>query len=139
MSHPLASQLFKKFQKYFVAFNLQKECSRLNDSCSFCLSLARFPKELEEYNPQLVPTHPGSHMNMDIMRRAGQIIMVNCDLFSGYTTACITNSEQREDMVQGTGGTKVPNARADGSGINSEYCTHWEDIQKLMLGKAIKV
>ena len=41
--------------------------------------------------------------------------------------------------VKSSGGTKVPNARADGSGINSEYCTHWEDIQKLMLGKAIKV
>ena len=101
LSHPLASQLFKMFQKYFVAFNLQKECSRLNDSCSFCLSLAKFPKELEQFNPQLVPLHPGSHMNTDIMRRAGQYIMVNCDLFSGYTTACIISSEQKEDMVQG--------------------------------------
>jgi hypothetical protein len=40
-------------------------------------------------------------MNTDIMRRAGQNIMVNCDMFSGYTTACIISTEQRQDLVQG--------------------------------------
>ena len=101
LSHPLPSQLFKIFQKYFVAFNLQKECERLSENCSFCISLARYPKELEQFNPQLVPLHPGSHMNTDVMRRAGQLIMVNCDLFSGYTTACFICTEQKPDMVQG--------------------------------------
>ena len=48
LSHPLPTQMFKTFRKYFVAFNLQKECQRLNDSCSLCISLARFPKELEQ-------------------------------------------------------------------------------------------
>ena len=101
LSHPLPTQMFKTFRKYFVAFNLQKECQRLNDSCSLCISLARFPKELEQYDPQLVPLHPGSHMNIDIMRRAAQNIMVSCDLFSGYTTACIIGTEQKQDMIQG--------------------------------------
>ena len=40
-------------------------------------------------------------MNIDIMNRASQRIMVNCDLFSGFTTACLTNSEKKEDMITG--------------------------------------
>ena len=101
LDHPLPSQLLRMFQKYFVAFNLLKECQFLSEVCSFCISLARFPKELDVYDPQLVPQHPGTHMNMDVMRRAGQYIMVNCDLFSGYTTATLIDSEQRQDMVRG--------------------------------------
>ena len=65
------------------------------------MSLARFPKELEVYDPQLVPLHPGSHMNIDILNRASQRIMVNCDLFSGLTTACMVDSEKREDVIKG--------------------------------------
>ena len=99
LNHPLASQLLRLFEKYFVAFNVKRECDDLTKDCSVCTSLARFPKELEQYNPQLVPLHPGSHMNIDVMQRAGQKILVNCDLFSGFTTACITDTEQREDMI----------------------------------------
>ena len=101
LTHPLASQLFKIFQKYFVAFNVQRVCEDLTTDCSLCISLARYPKELEHYNPQLVPSHPGSHMNVDVMQRASQKLLVNCDLFSGLTTACILDTEQREDMVKG--------------------------------------
>ena len=100
LTPPLASQLLKIFQKYFVAFNVQKECENLTADCSLCVSLARFPKELEHYDPQLVPLHPGSHMNVDVMQRASQKILVNCDLFSGLTTACFSESEQKEDMIK---------------------------------------
>ena len=101
LAHPLASQLQRMFLKYFIAFNVQRQCDDLTKECSLCVSLARFPKELEVYDPQLVPLHPGSHMNVDIMNRASQRIMVNCDLFSGFTTACQTNSEKKEDMITG--------------------------------------
>ena len=55
--------------------------------------MARFPKELEQYSPSLVPLHSGTHMNMAVMRRAGQFIMVNTDLFSGYITATFIETD----------------------------------------------
>jgi hypothetical protein len=100
-THPPATQLQRLFEKYFVAFNLLKACEELSAQCSLCISLARFPKELVQYDPQLVPHHPGSHMNVDVMKRASQNILVNCDLFSGYVTAEIIQSEKREHMVNG--------------------------------------
>ena len=38
-------------------------------------------------------------MNLDILKRAGQLIVVNTDLFSGYTTACFTESEKIDDLL----------------------------------------
>ena len=101
LKHPPHTQLLRIFEKYFVAFNTNKACEDLSSECSLCIALARFPKELDKYDPNLIPEHPGSHMNIDIMKRASQKILVNCDLFSGYTTACFSDSEQKEDMVKG--------------------------------------
>ena len=55
---------------------------------------------MEEYDPKLAPSHPGTHMNADVIRRAGQKILVNTDLFSGYTTASFTDSENSEDLAE---------------------------------------
>ena len=56
---------------------------------------------MQEFDPKLAPAHPGSHMNTDVVKRAGQNILVNTDMFSGYTTACIIESEDRVDTVKG--------------------------------------
>ena len=101
LSHPLPAQLQAVFEKYFVAFNVKRECEILFQECSYCDTLRRFPKQLEQFQPLLVPEHPGSHMNIDTIKRASQNILVNCNLFSGYTTATIIKSENTEDTVQG--------------------------------------
>ena len=59
----------------------------------------KFPKELESYSPSLNPTHPGVAMNVDVLKRSGQIILVNVDLFSFYITACFSSSEKAEDLA----------------------------------------
>ena len=101
LKHPPSTQLQKLFEKYFVAFNLLRACQELSEQCSQCICLARFPRQLQDYDPQLVPLHPGSHMNIDVLKRSSQNILVNCDLFSGYVTAKIIKTEQRDDMSEG--------------------------------------
>ena len=99
LDHPLPSQLQRLFERYFVAFGVKNICDSLAEECSFCISLKKFPMELAQYTPSPMPEHPGSHMNVDIMRRATQHIMVNCDRFSSMVTA-FAESEKREDMVK---------------------------------------
>ena len=101
LSHPLPPQLQAVFEMYFVAFNVKRECEEIFRDCSFCISFLNFPNFLDTYEPLLRPEHPGSHMNIDIVRRASQNILVNCDLFSGYTTVMLLTSEKTEDMVEG--------------------------------------
>jgi hypothetical protein len=100
LMHPLPTQLQKMFEKYFVAFGVQAACKELYEDCSLCRGLAKYPKELDEYTPTSAPEHPGSHMNTDVLRRAAQFIVVNCDRFSKFTTACIAASETREEMIK---------------------------------------
>ena len=38
-------------------------------------------------------------MNIDILKRAGELILVNIDLFSGYVTTCFSNSERASDLA----------------------------------------
>ena len=98
--HPKTYQLQSIFEKYFFSFGVMEACKELKQSCDICLGLERLPKEMEEFHPRLSPSHPGSHMNVDVLRRAGQKIVVNTDQFSGYTTACFTDSEKRDDLEE---------------------------------------
>ena len=100
LSHPPTHQLQSVFEKYFFAIGVADRCKELKEGCDFCIGLDKVPKEMQEFDPKLAPAHPGSHMNADVMKRAGQKILVNTDMFSGYTTACMMDSEDRVDTVK---------------------------------------
>ena len=99
LSHPLPTQLQRTFERHFIAFRVQSICDTISSECSFCAALSKFPKELDDFNPSPGPLHPGTHMNIDIMQRAGQSIVVNCDRFSNFVTACIAQSQTRVEMI----------------------------------------
>ena len=97
--HPTAYQLQVVFDKYFFSIAVKETCEQLVSKCHICIGVKKFPKELQIFDPKLFPDHPGSHMNLDVMKRAGDMIMVCTDLFSGYTTACFIPSEKIEDQA----------------------------------------
>ena len=100
LAHPLPTQLQQLFERYFISFNVRATCDALSEDCSLCVALRKFPKELDDYKPSPSPEHPGSHMNVDVLKRASQLIVVNCDRFSNFATATLAQSETREDMVK---------------------------------------
>ena len=100
IKHPKTFQLQSIFDKYFFSIGVLEACKELKQNCDICLGLDKLPREMEAFSPEAEPDHPGTHMNADILRRAGQKIMVNTDLFSGYTTACFTETENREDLAE---------------------------------------
>ena len=98
LNHPTQYQLKQVFDRYFFSPKLDSALDKLYSSCHLCISFRKFPKELEQFSPTLFPSHPGSHMNIDIIKRAGELILVNIDLFSGYVTTCLSNSEKASDL-----------------------------------------
>ena len=68
-------------------------------SCHLCVSVIKLPKELYQYEPELFPDHPGQAMNADILKRSGQLILVNTDLFSSNVSACFAESERADDQA----------------------------------------
>ena len=99
LSHPAPSQLAKTFERYIITFGLKAAIDKLMSECSLCTAVKSFPWELESYTPQPVPRHPGSHFNIDVMRRAGQFVIVNGDKFSNFATSAIIKSESRDDLA----------------------------------------
>ena len=98
LNHPTQYQLRQVYERYFFSPRLETALDNLYSSCYICFSLQKFPKELETFSPSLFPDHPGSHMNIDVLKRSGQLIVVNIDLFSGFVTACFTDSEKSSDL-----------------------------------------
>ena len=99
LQHPTAYQMQIIFDKYFFSVGVKQTIDNLISNCYICLGLKKFPKELQKFDPKLFPEQPGSHMNIDIVKRSGQLIAVNTDLFSSYTTACFTQSEKIDDLA----------------------------------------
>jgi hypothetical protein len=110
LSHPPATQLQRVFERYFVAFGVRGACTQLTEDFSLCVAVGRFPKELETYTPQSAP----AHMNVDVLRRASQLIVVNCDRFSNFATATLTPSETREDLARAILARITPSGMAPG-------------------------
>ena len=101
LDHPLPSQLAKVFERYFTAFNIRGTCTAITEDCPLCCAVMKFPKQLDNFTPSPSPEHPGTHMNADVLKRAGQLILVNTDRFSNFTTTTFVPSEKKEDLATG--------------------------------------
>lgn len=98
-NHATKYQLDKVFQRYFFCPGLSERIDKLLEECHLCQSLKNAPNvKTTDLSPE--PTHPGTHMNIDVMKRNRQNIVVNVDIFSNYVTSCIMPSESKTDMKQ---------------------------------------
>ena len=100
LNHPKRTQLKLIMDRYFFSPKLDNALRQLYESCHLCISVSKFPKEVESFEPVLSPDHPGVMMNIDILKRAGQIILVNIDLFSLFVTICFVSSEKSDDLAK---------------------------------------
>ena len=67
LNHPTQYQLKQVFEKHFFSPKLDPAIQKLYESCLICISLQKFPKDLETFSPALFPDHPGTHMNVDLL------------------------------------------------------------------------
>ena len=98
--HPTSHQLAAIFEKYFYAPNLLKNVEQVKEKCDTCISVSKLPRDLQYMEPNKMPQHPGSHMNIDILQRSKQKIIVCADMFSSFTTAAFVTGETREILEQ---------------------------------------
>ncbi len=94
--------------RYFFTSGLDHQIDQLLSQCTLCTSLKNFQKPQERETEPHTPTQPGTQMNMDIIKRAGQLIMVTMDLFTSYITTALVPSESRPDIINGIIATTPP-------------------------------
>ena len=100
-NHPSRFQSEKVFQKYFFSPGLKEQLDLLYEQCFLCNAVKKMPQIHSDIHTSAPPQQPGTHMNIDIIRRACQYIMVNVDLFSKFITTTLVDSEKKEDLVDG--------------------------------------
>ena len=69
-------------------------------------------------------------MNSDIMKRAGQNILVTTDVFSGFTSACLLKTETNEDLLRGLLLTTTQLGHSNTIVIRSDQATGFQSLPK---------
>ena len=107
-NHPTKHQMQQIMNRYFFTAGLDYRIDELLSQCALCTSLKKLTKTTARTTAPDPPTCPGTHMNSDIIKRAGQLIMVTSDLFSSYTTTTLIHSETKKDLSDGIIATTTP-------------------------------
>jgi hypothetical protein len=129
-NHPSRYQMEQVFQRYFFAPpGLEQRLNSLYEQCYTCLAMTKFRPPSAISAPSS-PDHPGTHMQADVMKRCNQLILVNTDLFSNYTTSTFLSSERKQDLLQGLIQVSTPIRRGETITIRTDRAPALEALAK---------
>merc|ERR1711947_9254 len=81
--------------------DLEKHLNILYESCYECQVLHKLPRELIQQETKTEASGPHEFFHADIIKRAGQKILIVTDNFSSLTNAALIDSESAEDLKKG--------------------------------------
>lgn len=96
-SHASKSQLKKLFDRHFYAVGSSDTVDEVVNSCNVCNSLKKIPRELFSQSTSAT-TVPGKKLSADVMRRAGQKILVVRDMLTSFTAAALIKDETASEL-----------------------------------------
>ena len=96
-NHASKSQLKKLYDRYFFSTGSSKAIDDVVNDCITCNSLKKVPRELFTQSTSITST-PGKRLSADVMRRAGQKILVVRDMLTSFTSATFTNDETAAEL-----------------------------------------
>ena len=112
LNHPSKTQFKKVWHRYFFALDADKLIDECTQFCHLCNSLKQIPNELFEQSTSKIPKILGEQFFDDILRRAGQSILVVREVLSSFTTAAIVKNEKaetlRESLITLTNSLRIP-------------------------------
>ena len=101
LGHPTKCQLEKVFNRYFYGLKSAIVIANVTESCISCNSLKKINPELLQQSSTPSPSYPGDMFTADVMRRAGQKILITRDVFSSFTTGIIIEDEKHTSFRSG--------------------------------------
>ena len=97
--HPSKMQLKKVFSRAFYALDIDKAVQEVGQSCHTCVSLQSMPTTFLEQSTT-IPEFIGSDLAADIIKRAGQLILVVRENISAFTVAKFVRNEQAATLKE---------------------------------------
>ena len=71
------------------------------NQCALCQSIKHIPEEIHEFEPNIIPEHPGKTFTVDVIKHAKKNILVAVENFSGFISTCFIATETSKDLVEG--------------------------------------
>ena len=111
-NHPSQYQSEKVFSRYFFCPGFRNTLIEFYNQCFLCTSIKKHEIPKPPFREPDPPNHPGTHFNVDVMKRNRQIILVCTDIFSKYVTAVLIASETTENLADGIARVTSPIRRS---------------------------
>lgn len=122
LQHPTKLQLAKVFHRYFYALDSDQCIDTVTGQCPQCASIAKLPRELEEFTTSGDPPELGSNFACDVLCRARQRIFILRDSFSSFTVTKLLPDEKcsslKDAIIESTAELMSPKGcivRVDGA------------------------
>ena len=96
LDHPSKTQFKKVWHRYFFALDADKLIDECTQFCHACNSFKQIPNKLFKLSTSKIPKILEEEFFADILRRAGQSILVVKEVLSLFTTAAIVKNEKAE-------------------------------------------
>ena len=110
--------------------DLEKHLNNLYDTCYKCQVLQKLPKELIQQETKTEVAGPHEHFHADIIKRAGQKILLITDHFSSLTNAALINSESAADLKAGVIMLTPTMRKPDWINIKVDNATGFQSLTK---------
>ena len=130
LKHPTPFQLKRVVDTKFFVLDRDKIIKDIWLSCALCQSLAEIPQEIENYQANQIPDHPGKEFTVDIMKHNRKIITVASDNFSGFISTCFIKSEEHGNLLEGIIQTITPFKASSMSKIRVDQAPGFRKLMK---------
>ena len=94
LQHPSKSQLRQVFGRAYYALDLEEALEAVTKRCHTCVSLSNMPNRFMSQKMTTNPSTVGSNLSADVIKRAGQLILLIREYVSSYTSARLIPNEK---------------------------------------------
>ena len=94
LGHPTKHQLKLVSERFFYALDMEAYLQTVTDQCHQCADLRNVPAEVPTHTTSDPPPALGVSFSLDVLRQAGQCILVLRENVSAYTKTCLVPNEQ---------------------------------------------
>lgn len=101
LSHPSRAQLRKVFNRAFYGLDVDSVLDDVTKSCHMCTSLSDMPNNFLGQTSTSHPEQVGSMFAADVVRRAGQCILLVREYISSITHARLITDERADTLRSG--------------------------------------
>ena len=101
VTHPSQHQLKTAFNRRFYTWNLQPLLDDLYKNCYTCQIVQKQPFTRVPNQTKSNVSRPNTHFHSDVIKRAGQNILILIDHFTSMISSMLIPSEKEEDLKSG--------------------------------------